>query len=172
VYDDGLLPEGISTSKCDDEGIPMRKKVFIEKGALKTYLYDTYTAYRENRESTGNARRGNYRSQPQPMHTNIVIENTTNKKIEDLISDVDRGVLFRGEVMGAHMINPIKGTMGITCLNALYIEDGSVKYPLKAVAMSVNYFEFLRKVDVIGGEYKITFNGKIPPIVVRKVNFS
>jgi len=25
---------------------------------------------------------------------------------------------------------------------------------------------------VIGGEYKITFNGKIPPIVVRKVNFS
>jgi len=172
IYDDGTLPEGIMTKKCDAEGIPTMKKTIIENGILKTYLYDTYTAYRENRESTGNAiRRGGYRNQPQPGPTNLVIESTANKSLVDLIGEVDKGVLLRGEAMGAHTINPIKGTMGITCLNALYIENGDVAYPLKAVAMSEDYFNFLKKIEIVGSEYRITFNGKMPPLIVRNVNF-
>ncbi len=172
IYDDGTLKEGLATHRCDDEGIPMYKKTLVERGVLKTYLYDTYTAYRENRQSTGNARRRDYKSQPRPGTTNLVMEPTTNRNIDDLVGEIDRGVLLRGEIMGSHLIDPIKGTMAVTCLNALYIEDGEIKYPLKAVAMSDNYFDFLRKIDIVGGETRITPNGRLAPIVVRKVHFS
>ena len=172
ILDDGTLPEGLSTNMSDDEGIPMRRKVLIEKGVLKTYLYDTYTAYRENKQSTGNAKRNGYRSQPSPSVTNLVFESTTGKKLEDLIREVDRGVLLRGEAMGSHLINPLKGSMAITCLNALYIEGGEVKYPLEAITMSADYFEFLKKIDTVGSDYRITTVGKIPTIIARDVYFS
>ncbi|MEX0567730.1 MAG: TldD/PmbA family protein [Candidatus Njordarchaeota archaeon] len=172
LYDDGTLPEGVNTSACDDEGIPMRKKIVIEKGILKTYLYDTYTAYREEKESTGNAKRRGYRSQPSPQPTNFVFVPNTNKKLNDLIGEIDKGVLLRGEAMGSHLINPIKGSMAITCLNALYIEDGEVKYPLKAVSMSSDYFEFLNKIEKVGADQRIVYQGKLAPIIVRGVHFS
>jgi len=172
ILDDGTLPEGLSTNTSDDEGIPMQRKVLIEKGVLKTYLYDTYTAYRENKQSTGNAKRNGYRSQPSPSVTNLVFESTTSKKLEDLIREVDRGVLLRGEAMGSHLINPLKGSMAITCLNALYIEGGEVKYPLEAITMSADYFEFLKKIDTVGSDHRITTVGKIPTIIARDVYFS
>lgn len=172
IYDDGTLPEGMNTNAVDDEGIPMKKKILLEKGKLMTYLYDTYTAYKEGKNSTGNARRNDYKSQPSPGVTNLVFENTVNKDLEELISSVDKGVVLRGYAMGAHMINPIKGSMAITCLNALYVEDGEVKYPLSAVAMSDDYFEFLKKIIAVGSDYKITSIGKLPTILVEKVHFS
>ncbi len=172
VLDDGTLPEGLATNKSDDEGIPMQKKILIDRGVLKTYLYDTYTAYRENKQSTGNARRRDYKSQPSPSTTNLVFKSTTGKKLEDLIREIDRGVLLRGEAMGSHLINPLKGSMAITCLNALYIEGGEIKHPLHAISMSADYFEFLKNIDTVGSDYKITSAGKIPTIIARNVYFS
>ena len=95
-----------------------------------------------------------------------------NKKLNDLIGEIDKGVLLRGEAMGSHLINPIKGSMAITCLNALYIEDGEVKYPLKAVSMSSDYFEFLNKIEKVGADQRIVYQGKLAPIIVRGVHFS
>ncbi|MCR8433251.1 MAG: TldD/PmbA family protein [Crenarchaeota archaeon] len=172
ILDDGTLPDGLSTNISDDEGIPMQRKVIIDRGILKTYLYDTYTAYRENRPSTGNAKRRDYKSQPSPSQTNLVIESTTSKKLEDIIREIDKGILLRGIAMGSHLIDPIKGSMAITCLNALYIEGGEVRYPIEAVSMSADYFEFLRNMDTAGSDHRITPVGKLPTVVVRNVFFS
>lgn len=57
IVDDGTLPEGIGTSKFDDEGVPKQKTSIIEKGTLTNILYDNYTAKHEKRGSTGNASR-------------------------------------------------------------------------------------------------------------------
>jgi PmbA protein len=57
IIDDGQLPEGLWTQKIDGEGVPMQTTPLIEKGVLKTYLYDSYAAFREERASSGNAKR-------------------------------------------------------------------------------------------------------------------
>ncbi len=44
VIDDGTIPGGFGTSPFDGEGVPTRRTVVIEKGVLKSYLLNTYTA--------------------------------------------------------------------------------------------------------------------------------
>src|SRR6202043_2359077 len=44
VIDDGTMIGGFGTSPFDGEGIPTRRTVVIEKGVLKSYLLNTYTA--------------------------------------------------------------------------------------------------------------------------------
>ncbi len=58
VIDDGTIPGGFGTSPFDGEGVPSRRTIVIEKGVLKSYLLNTYTAKKLGLETTGNASRG------------------------------------------------------------------------------------------------------------------
>ncbi len=58
VIDDGTLPGLFGTTPFDAEGLPTRRTVVIEKGILKNYLLNTYSARKLNMKSTGNASRG------------------------------------------------------------------------------------------------------------------
>src|SRR5882672_4438579 len=58
VIDDGTMIGGFGTSPFDGEGIPTRRTVVIEKGVLKSYLLNTYTARKLKMETTANASRG------------------------------------------------------------------------------------------------------------------
>ena len=62
VVDDGtmMLDEigGFGTSPFDGEGLPTRRKVIVERGILKNYVMNTYTARKLGMASTGNASRG------------------------------------------------------------------------------------------------------------------
>ena len=73
LHDDGLDPEGFASAPFDGEGVPRRRTALIEGGALRTYLYDTYTARRGDAASTGNAGRGGYRSQPSVSTSNLIV---------------------------------------------------------------------------------------------------
>src|SRR5581483_7502227 len=44
VIDDGTMPGGFGTSPFDGEGIPTRRTVVIDRGVLKSYLLNSYTA--------------------------------------------------------------------------------------------------------------------------------
>jgi len=52
VYDDGLDPEGLQVP-FDFEGIPKKKVTFFDKGVAKEVTYDSFTAGREGKDSTG-----------------------------------------------------------------------------------------------------------------------
>ena len=54
LVDDGTFPGGIGSFPFDSEGVPSQRTELIRDGQLTSYLYDTYTAHRDNTESTGN----------------------------------------------------------------------------------------------------------------------
>ena len=58
VADDGTMPGLFGTSPFDDEGVPSRRTVVIERGVLKNYLLNTYAARKLGMKTTGNAARG------------------------------------------------------------------------------------------------------------------
>ena len=57
IVDDGTIPEGVATSMADDEGVPRRRTPIIEKGVLRSFIWDSYWASKMGVESTGNASR-------------------------------------------------------------------------------------------------------------------
>ena len=74
IVDDGTMPGGWGTCPFDDEGYPIQKTPIVEKGVLRNFIYDTYTAMKANVESTGNAQRSGYWIKPQPSPNNLVLE--------------------------------------------------------------------------------------------------
>ena len=58
LIDDGTIPRLFGSQPFDDEGVPTRRTPVIEKGVLKSYLLNTYTARKLGMKTTGNASRG------------------------------------------------------------------------------------------------------------------
>ena len=52
IYDDGLDPHGLQVP-FDFEGLPKQRVIFFEKGIAKEVTYDSFTAGREGKISTG-----------------------------------------------------------------------------------------------------------------------
>ena len=60
LVDDPFFAENPVKCAFDAEGVPTREKTLIEKGVLKTLLYDLTNAAKAGVETTGNAARGSY----------------------------------------------------------------------------------------------------------------
>ena len=58
VIDDPTLPGLFGSQPFDDEGVLCRRTVVIEKGVLKSYLLNSYSARKLGLKTTGNASRG------------------------------------------------------------------------------------------------------------------
>ncbi len=138
LVDDGTLPGGLRTSLYDSEGVPRRRTVLVEKGVLKGFLYNTYTARRDKVESTGNASRR--ATMVDISHTNLVLARGKSTQ-EELLSEAK--VFLDGYLMSAHTVNPITGDFSVVVTNPYLIENGEVK-PLQPVTIAGNIYEILR----------------------------
>ena len=174
VVDNGQLPEGLFTQKIDAEGVPMRTTTLIERGVLKTHLYDSYSALRGTKESSGNAKR----EEPEPFlktptvsTTNLVMK-PGRKKLEELVAEVDNGVFITDYVMGVGHANTITGEFSIVAPNAFLIEKGEIVNPLEPITVAGNFFHALKKVQEIGCDTRLLEIGKIPSIVVGDLTVS
>lgn len=155
VYDDGLLDDGLLTSKFDGEGVPCQKTKVIEKGILKNFLYDNYTANKDGVESTGNAARlGNaaYRSTPVLEASNFMFIKG-NKSTEDLVSEIDDGLIVYG-VQGAHSSNPESGEFSVVATPAWKIKNGSVTHAVRNVMVTGVFFDVLKNISALGNNVR------------------
>ncbi|MHA1859711.1 MAG: TldD/PmbA family protein [Candidatus Asgardarchaeia archaeon] len=148
LIDDGLLPYGIGTSPFDDEGVPQRKVFLFDRGVLKGFLYDTYTAYKEGKESTGNAQRS-YDSIPRPAPNNFYVK-PGDAGFDEIVKETKRGILVRDSI-GEWFSNPISGEINATVTLGFMVEDGEIKYPVNGFIISGNLFDLLKnKLEFVG----------------------
>ena len=172
ILDDGTLPDGIGTTRMDDEGVPRQKTPVIEKGVLANFLYDNYSAKRESRESTGNATRLRaptpYASLPAVRPSNLVLESGKDS-LEALVAEVKNGVLVKGGLIGAYHSNTVTGDFSVSADNAFKIENGSVAYPLKACTVAGNLYQALNAVAAIGNDSRTFATVINPSVAVEKI---
>src|SRR5579884_3341258 len=95
VVDDPLIPRAPGSRAWDGEGLASRRNVVVEKGILRTYLCDSYSARKLGRESTGNAARGGGASVG-PSTSNFVLQPGTDSN-EAIVKATKRG-LYVSEV--------------------------------------------------------------------------
>lgn len=167
ILDDGLLPHGVGSSSFDAEGVPRQKTPVIAKGMLKGFLHDSFTANKEKRKSTGNANRENYNALPTISASNFIVE-SGKKKLEDIIAEVDKGIIVRRFSGG---VRPDSGEFSGIGKQASYIEKGEIKHALRETMISGNTFKALKNIVEIGSETRPTFmKTYVPPILLDNVN--
>jgi PmbA protein len=111
--DDGLLPGGLGTTGFDGEGVPSMRNSILERGVLKGFLYDSYTAGKSGVKSTGNAVRGGYSDLPRIGIRNLLVQSS---EPFDVVKETGRGIVVNSFI-GAHTANPISGDFSVEARN-------------------------------------------------------
>ncbi len=173
LFDDGVLPRGSASAPFDDEGVPSRTNQLIAGGVLQGYLYDTYTAAREGRASTGNARRGGFRSRPRVSPTNLYIPAGPLPR-EELLREVGDGVLIL-QLVGVHAgVNPISGEISLGALG-MRIRDGAIAEPLREITIAGQMLEMLQGIVAVASDLRfVPMGGSLgaPTIAISGVMVS
>jgi len=155
VVDDGLIPGAPGSRPFDREGVPTRKTVVIEKGILRNYLLDTYSARKLRTQSTGNASGAN----------NFHMEAGTSTP-DDIVRTVDKGLFLTGTI-GFGLV-PTTGDISRGAFG-LWIEKGEIAFPVAEITISGNLGQILNNVELVGNdlEFKRPITG--PTIKVAEM---
>lgn len=152
INDDGLLDGGLRTRLFDAEGVPQQKTSIIEKGVLRGFIYDNYTAQKEGRDSTGNASRAGYLSTPNVEATNFHIR-PGSKSPQQLIGEVDDGLIVY-YLQGAHSSNPVSGEFSVVATPAWRIEKGQITHATTGVMIAGSIFDVLNNVSALANNQR------------------
>jgi len=173
LLDDGTDPEGLATAPFDGEGVPQRRTPLIEDGKLRTYLFDSYTARKAGRSSTGNGTRGSYRAPPSVGATNLLVEPGADTTA-DLIRQAGDGIYVMG-VSGLHSgVNAISGSFSVGATGRV-IRGGELAEPAREMTIASDLVSMLTAVERAGAEARwVPFGGsvKAPALLVREMTIA
>ncbi|HLY97601.1 MAG TPA: TldD/PmbA family protein [Candidatus Angelobacter sp.] len=147
VVDDGTMPGGFGTSPFDGEGIPSRRTVVIEKGVLKSYLLNCYTARKLGLATTGNASRG-LTGNPGIGSGNFFLQAGTRTP-KEIIGGVKQG-LYVTDFLGFG-VNLVTGDFSRGA-SGIWIENGELTYPVEEITVAGNFKEMLNSFSEIGND--------------------
>jgi PmbA protein len=147
IVDDPLIERAPGSRPFDGEGLVSRKNIVVEKGVLKTYLLDTYSARKLGKESTGNASRG-ISGSPSVAPTNFQLL-PTEQTPEDIIKSTSSG-LYVTNMMGFGF-NPVTGDFSRGA-EGFWIENGEKTKPVGEITISLNFKDLWKRIDAIGND--------------------
>ncbi|GAB6071952.1 TldD/PmbA family protein [Venenivibrio stagnispumantis] len=147
VIDDATLKNKNGSFNFDDEGVPAQRKVLIENGILKGYMYDRLRAMKEGKQSTGNGRRDSYKQIPIVRMTNTYIDAGKDNP-HDIIADTKYGVYV--VKMGGGQVNTVNGDFVFEVMEGYMIENGKITYPIKGASLIGNGPKALQDIDAVG----------------------
>jgi len=165
IIDDGTLEKGLASAPFDGEGVPTQKRVIVENGVLKGFLYNTYAARRAGVKSTGNAVRNGFDSLPGIGPHNFYLMSGSHKP-EDIIAATERGVLVK-EVTG-YGINPVNGHFSGGA-SGLWVENGKITFPVKGITIAGTAEEMLNGIDLLGNDLDLTRSTTAPTLRIKSL---
>jgi len=147
VIDDGTMRGGFGSSPFDGEGVPTRRTVVVEKGILKSYLLNTYTARKLGLKTTGNASRG-LTGNPTIGSGNFYLEPGTRTP-QEIIAGVKNG-FYVTEFLGFG-VNLVTGDFSRGA-SGIWIENGELTYPVEEVTVAGNLKDMFQNIVEIGND--------------------
>lgn len=157
IYDDGLNPEGLQVP-FDFEGIPKKKVVFFERGVAKEVTYDSFTAGREGKESTGHGLIPPNTEGPIPI--NLFMEKGETS-LKEMVQSVKKGI-YVTRFHYTNVIEPMSAVItGMTRDGTFLIEEGEIKAPLKNLRFTESILRALSRVSAISKERRVCSEGTI-----------
>jgi predicted Zn-dependent protease len=179
VYDDGLDPGGLQ-APFDFEGLPKQKVTFFENGVARGVTYDSFTANREGKDSTGHGLIAPNTEGPIPI--NLFME-AGQSSLENLVASVRKGI-YVSRFHYTNVVEPMKTVItGMTRDGTFLIEGGEIKAPIKNLRFTESVLKALSRVSAISRERRICSEGTgysrrfvtgvvVPALKVDGFNFS
>lgn len=179
IYDDGLDPEGLQVP-FDFEGVPKQKVTFFDEGVAKEVTYDSFTAGREGKGSTGHGLIAPNTAGPIPIN---LFMKEGESSLEAMVQSVRKGV-YVTRFHYTNVVEPMKAVItGMTRDGTFLIDGGEIKRPIKNMRFTESILKALSQVSAVSKDRKICSEGTVysrrfvtgtvvPAIKVEGFNFS
>jgi PmbA protein len=162
LVDDGRLPGALGSAPFDGEGVATRRTLVMEKGVLRSHLFDSYHARKLGAQSTGNAAGGSVG----PNTFYLVAGAGT---LKELIASTSRGVLVLDTIGFAteHATGSYsRGARGFA------IENGELAYPIDEFTIAASLPDMLAGVDGIANDLRFDASIVSPSFRVAEMTVS
>lgn len=149
VVDDATLPGRRGSFSFDDEGVHAARTVLVDKGILKTFMYDRLTAMKDGVTSTGNGRRESYKHRPIPRMTNTMIA-PGGSDPEEILRSTPHGLYVKK--MGGGQVNTVNGDFVFEVSEGYLIENGQLGELVRGATLTGNGPQALLSIDRVGSD--------------------
>jgi len=179
IYDDGFDPVGLQVP-FDFEGLPKQKVIFFNEGVANGVTYDSFTAGREGKNSTGHALVPPNTEGPIPIN---LFMKEGDSSLEEMVRSVRKGI-YVTRFHYTNVVEPMKAILtGMTRDGTFWIEGGELKNPIKNLRFTESILRALSRVSHISRERRLCSEGTVysrrfvtgtvaPAIKVEGFNFS
>ena len=171
LIDDPTVADSYGARAFDDEGVPTRRNVIIEKGILKGYLHNSATAKKFSVETTGNA------GLISPHPWNLIVE-PGEKSFEDLLAEIDRGIYVTNDWYLRYQ-NYRTGDFSTIPRDGMFmIRDGELSSSIKELRISDNMLRILKNIREISRTriwvkwWEVDIPTLAPYVIVEDLNFT
>jgi predicted Zn-dependent protease len=157
IYDDGLDLEGLQVP-FDFEGIPKKKVTFFDRGVAREVTYDSFTAGREGKDSTGHGLIAPNTAGPIPI--NLFMKGGESS-LGEMIQSVGRGI-YVTRFHYTNVVEPMKAIItGMTRDGTFLIEGGEITRPVKNLRFTESVLKALSRVSAISKDRRICSEGTV-----------
>jgi PmbA protein len=165
IIDDGTRAKGMSSKPFDGEGVPTQKRIIVDKGVLKGFMYNSIVAKRAGVKSTGNASRGGFTSLPDiGSHNFYVAAGETTP--EEIIRATKNGLLLKS--VTGYGINPVNGNFSGGA-EGFWIQNGEIAFPVKGLTIAATAEQMLNGIDLVGNDLDLNKNFTAPMFRIREM---
>lgn len=156
LLEDPHLEGGMSSRYFDDEGLPTRRRVLIDKGVLQDYVLDVYYASKLKQQPNSGG------------ISNLLIPPGT-RDLQTMMKAVDTGILVTGFLGGNS-----NGTTGDFSLgvNGLYFEKGQVVQAVQEMNIAGNQLDVWRRLAEVGSDPFMYGTARLPSLLFSEMVFS
>ena len=165
IFDDGTRAKGLASAPFDGEGVPTGKRIIVDRGVLKGFLYNTAVAKRAGVESTGNASRGGFDSLPGIGPHNFTMA-AGPAKLEDIVAATKTGLLVKG--VTGYGINPVNGNFSGGA-SGFWIENGKIAFPVRGLTIAGTAEEILDGLDLVADDLDMNLSMAAPTLRIRSL---
>ncbi len=163
LVDDPTRLEGLGARPFDNEGTKSERLVLIEKGVLKSFIHNSYTAKKLEMENTAHASRS-YNSPLSVDFSNVLLEAGKGINLKD-------GIIIT-DLMGLHAgANPISGEFSVQAFG-LKVEGGESVHAVENFAVAGEWLELLQNIVGIGEKLEWLGSKASPMVEVAELSFA
>lgn len=151
LWDDGHDPESLPLA-FDFEGVPKQRVELIRDGLAVDLVYDSLTADKEGRRSTGHALPAPNPWGPFALNLVMAPGAATH---EELVRGMDRGLLVT-RFHYTNVVHPKRAIVtGMTRDGTFLVEGGEIVGPVRNLRFTQSYLDALTGVEAVGRERRL-----------------
>ena len=169
MINDPFVPGLPGSGLIDSEGVPTQKFNVIEKGVLKTYLYNLESARKAGVTPMGTGKRSYMGKAGAGFHNLFVPKGERSK--EEILSNLDKCLVVT-KFEGSGIRSAVSGEISIGCQGFLY-SKGELVQAVDRITLSGNYFDLIKNIVEFSNQYSDSLSStKISDMLIESMNVS